>query len=568
MSQQAETSQTTAATSPVALPHEIVANAADIVMAELLTLHDHRNKQYWQKAMHIIWEQLTRVRPLVEELPSKFTIPTHIIAAEMVMRDPVVLMVVKEWPDFDKIRDTTDADVVDHPWYQIGWPVNKGKGHTVPLEPLQISDTAPTAAETLEEPHGRSTSRAAPTGTRPRSRRPPKRTRSVAASDVDVSTVTAGASAGHGRLIAALATPAAGYIPIAKEDRCDRCTEKNLPCAVKPGSACWQCSCQKYRCSIFAGVKAARSQSRQPRSRAVTEASDGAVERPQTVAANRPSSQHRPQSPSPRPSATISSEPTTPVRQTHKRCAATRGMTPATGKATTSAAASSCRQIFDGVVIVTPSWRQSGRQTSSLASRRAATSQSRLTTPSCPVTPNATPMERMEEEIAALRQQHMETVQDLLDTCHELADTQWALADTQTELQTLADVVKALWQRLYPLPHSSPDAPGPSHPSAVGFAITSHQAVIPTDGARILDLAPTTMVQEVAINTSILQSLPGDMLLAPSTFLPPTHHFPYPSTTGVGEAPPPIYVSLGAVANDAGGDDSNDQNAANWMDVD
>ncbi|KAI6153463.1 hypothetical protein BKA82DRAFT_27875 [Pisolithus tinctorius] len=295
MSQQAETSQTATAASPVALPREIVANAADIVMAELLALHDHRNKQYWQKAMHVIWEQLTRVRPLVEELPSKFTIPTHLIAAEMVMRDPVVLTAVKEWPDFDKIRDATDADVADHPWYQIGRPVNKGKG------------------------------RAAPTGTWPRSRRPPKRTRSVAASDADVSTATAGASASCGRSIAGLATPAAGYIPVAEEDRCDRCTEKNLPCAVKPGSACWQCSCRKYRCSIFAGVKAARSQSRRPRSRTVTEASDGAVERPQTVAANRPPSRHRPQSPSPGPSATISSEPTTPAWQTRKRRAATRG---------------------------------------------------------------------------------------------------------------------------------------------------------------------------------------------------------------------------------------------------
>ncbi|KAI6137975.1 hypothetical protein BKA82DRAFT_35145 [Pisolithus tinctorius] len=137
-------------------------------------------------------------------------------------------------------------------------------------------------------------------------------------------------------------------------------------------------------------------------------------------------------------------------------------------------------------------------------------------------------MECMEEEIAALWQQHMEMAQDLLDTHCELADTQQALADMQTKFQTLFDVVKALHQCLYPLPHSSPDAPGPSHPSTVGFAITSHQAVIPTDGARILDLAPTTMVQEVAIDTSILQSLLGDMLLAPSTFLPPTHHFPYP----------------------------------------
>ncbi|KAI6140507.1 hypothetical protein BKA82DRAFT_33826 [Pisolithus tinctorius] len=177
-------------------------------------------------------------------------------------------------------------------------------------------------------------------------------------------------------------------------------------------------------------------------------------------------------------------------------------------------------------------------------------------------------MECMEEEITALQQQHMEMAQDLLDTHCELADTQQALADTQTKLQMLCNLVEALHQHLYLLPHSSPDAPGPSHPSPICFAIMSHQAVIPTDGARILDLAPTTMVQEVAIDTSILQNLPGDMLLAPSTSLPPTHHFAYSSTPGVGEAQPPIYVSLGAVANHAGGDNANDKDATNWMEVD
>ncbi|KAI6154698.1 hypothetical protein BKA82DRAFT_23398 [Pisolithus tinctorius] len=194
--------------------------------------------------------------------------------------------------------------------------------------------------------------------------------------------------------------------------------------------------------------------------------------------------------------------------------AAARSMT------TTLAAPSSHRQIFDGVVIVTPSWWQSGQQTSSLTSWGAATSESHLTTPSHPVTPNATPMERMEEEITALWQQHMEMAQDLLDTCHELANTQQALADTQTELQLLCNLVKALCQCLYPLPHSSPNAPGPSHPSLISFAIMSHQAVVPTDGARILDPVPTMMVQEVVIDSSILQNLPSDMLLAPSTFLP------------------------------------------------
>ncbi|KAI6149898.1 hypothetical protein BKA82DRAFT_23463 [Pisolithus tinctorius] len=196
MSQHAETSQTTAtaATPSITLPHEIVTNAVDIVMAELLMLHNHRNKQYWKKAMHVIWEQLTHVCPLVEELPSKFTIPTHIIATEMIMRDPVELTVLKEWPNFDKIQDAMDADVADHQWYQIGRPVNKGKGHAVPLEPLQISDIAAATADTLEEPHGQSTSHAAPTGTHPR--------------------MTATASTGHGCSIAALATPAAGYMPV------------------------------------------------------------------------------------------------------------------------------------------------------------------------------------------------------------------------------------------------------------------------------------------------------------------------------------------------------------------
>ncbi|KAI5996889.1 hypothetical protein F5J12DRAFT_785304 [Pisolithus orientalis] len=411
----------------------------------------------------------THVHPLAEELPSKFTIPTHIITAKMIMTDPVVLTALKEWPNFDKIRDTMDANVVDHLWYQIERPINKGKWHAVPLDPLQISDNAAATADTLEEPCGQSTSCTAPTGTWPRSQRPQKHTRSVAASDANISMATAGASAGCGHSVAALATPAAGYMPVAEEDQCN--------------------------------------------------------------------------SPSPGPSATISLEPTTPMWQTQKWWAATRSMTPATGKTTTLATPSSCRQIFDGVVIVTPSWQQS-------------------------VTPNATPMECMEEEIAALQQQHMEMAQDLLDTHHELANTQQALADTQTKLQMLCNLVEALHQHLYPLPHSSPDAPGPSCPSPTGFAITSHQAVIPTDGARILDLVPTTMVQGVAIDTSILQNLPGDMLLAPSTFLPPPHHFAYSSTAGVGEAQPPIYVSLGAVANHASGNNADDEDAANWMDID
>ncbi|KAI5980402.1 hypothetical protein F5J12DRAFT_789305 [Pisolithus orientalis] len=235
-------------------------------------------------------------------------------------------------------------------------------------------------------------------------------------------------------------------------------------------------------------------------------------------------------------------------------------MTPATGKTTTSATPSSHRQIFNGVVIITPFWQQSGWQTSSPASWGAATSQSHLTTPSHPVTPNATPIEQMEEESVALWQQHMETAHNLLDTCCKLANAQWALADTQTKLQMLCNVVEALCQHLYPLPHSSPNAPGPSHPSPISFAITSHQAVVPTDGARILDLVPTMMVQDVVIDTSILQNLLGDMLLAPSTLLP------LPPL--VGEAQPPIYVSLGAVANHASGDNADDEDATNWMDTD
>ncbi|KAI6149899.1 hypothetical protein BKA82DRAFT_23462 [Pisolithus tinctorius] len=177
-------------------------------------------------------------------------------------------------------------------------------------------------------------------------------------------------------------------------------------------------------------------------------------------------------------------------------------------------------------------------------------------------------MEHMEEDITTLQQQNMETAQDLMHTHCKLANTQQALANTQTELQTLCGVVKALHQHLYPLPHPSPDVPGPSCPSPIKFAITSHQAVIPTDGARILDLAPTMMVQEVVIDTNILQNLPGDMLSACSTFLLPTHHFGYSSTTGMGEAQPPIYVSFGTVANHASGDDADDEDATNWMDLD
>ncbi|KAI5993099.1 hypothetical protein F5J12DRAFT_786084 [Pisolithus orientalis] len=277
MFQHTEASQTAATTPSIALPHEIVTNAADIVMAELLMLHDHRNKQYWKRAMHVIWEQLTHVHPLVEELPSKLTIPTHIIPSKMIMRDLVVLTALKEWPNFDKL---------EMQWMPMLWTIHGTR---------------------LESP------------------------------------------------------------------------------SIRP--------INQLHCSYWHSAQ-------------------------KSTAAE--------------------------AYKTWKWWAATRSMTPTTGKTTTSAAPSSCRQIFNGVVIVTPSWQQSGQQMSSPASQGAATSQSHLTTPSHPVTPNATPIEHMEEEITALWQQHMETAQDLLDTCCKVADTQQALADTQTKLQMLCDLVEAL----------------------------------------------------------------------------------------------------------------------------
>ncbi|KAI5985810.1 hypothetical protein F5J12DRAFT_898889 [Pisolithus orientalis] len=95
---------------------------------ELSGLDANRNWQYGQKAMNVIWEQLGHVCPLVEDLPSKFTIPTHLIATEMWRKDSTELTTLKQWPDFDKIWDATDTDIVDHQWYQVGRPVANGKG--------------------------------------------------------------------------------------------------------------------------------------------------------------------------------------------------------------------------------------------------------------------------------------------------------------------------------------------------------------------------------------------------------------------------------------------------------
>ncbi|KAI5988243.1 hypothetical protein F5J12DRAFT_898265 [Pisolithus orientalis] len=64
------------------------------------------------------------------------------------------------------------------------------------------------------------------------------------------------------------------------------------------------------------------------------------------------------------------------------------------------------------------------------------------------------------------------------------------------------------------------------------------------------DLAPTTIVQEVAINPDILHNLPG-----PSVDVRVTGQMP-------------IYLSLGTAANDANEDDADDEGVATWMDVD
>ncbi|KAI5983740.1 hypothetical protein F5J12DRAFT_787735 [Pisolithus orientalis] len=139
MSEQAQSSQATTTIPPITLPCKIVTYAADIVLEELSGLESNRNRQYWQKAMNVIWEQLGHVHPLVEELPSKSTIPTHLIAAAKWMKDLAMLTELKQWPDFDQIRDAGDTNVVNHPWYQVGQPMDKGKGQEVPSEPIQLS---------------------------------------------------------------------------------------------------------------------------------------------------------------------------------------------------------------------------------------------------------------------------------------------------------------------------------------------------------------------------------------------------------------------------------------------
>lgn len=68
-------------------------------------------------------------------------------------------------------------------------------------------------------------------------------------------TPAASASVGnYGRSMAHIHTPAEGFEVAEEGEKCIRCRKKNLPRAVKPGRACWQCYCSRSGCSTFAAT--------------------------------------------------------------------------------------------------------------------------------------------------------------------------------------------------------------------------------------------------------------------------------------------------------------------------
>ena len=127
------------------------------------------------------------------------------------MTDPVTVHKMKKWPPWDVIRNSTDAEFVNHPWYKIqekpanGGVCDKGKGREEPsVMETEVSIPASVDTEPVDvrmedgdsgqgkNAHGHTKSHAInalSTRGRNKSRRRSKSVKSAATVDSDDSTV-------------------------------------------------------------------------------------------------------------------------------------------------------------------------------------------------------------------------------------------------------------------------------------------------------------------------------------------------------------------------------------------
>ncbi|KAL4063646.1 hypothetical protein V8B97DRAFT_1920350 [Scleroderma yunnanense] len=110
---------TLAAVPPVLDAADIIAAATGVIKAKLHSLQENPNACYWREVVHVVWEQLFHVCPMIQQLPPSFMMPNHVIAANHWMPSLAMVEQTKSWPDWDKIIDTPNADLQDHAWYQL-----------------------------------------------------------------------------------------------------------------------------------------------------------------------------------------------------------------------------------------------------------------------------------------------------------------------------------------------------------------------------------------------------------------------------------------------------------------
>ena len=230
------------------------------------------------------------------------------------MPSPASVMETKKWPDWDRICNASDTDLEDHAWYRLRLqprdepapsvdkgksrasdgsgdtnaieeprgriqtrPVQQEKRHSLQRtkriklevpEPVVDNDNNETFTATAATPAASASTRnCGRTRTRPaqqdkhshsHSHQRTKLVKSEPTVDTDSDEkLTPAASASvenYGRSMAHIHTAAEGF-EVAKEgEKCIMCRKKNLPCAVKPGRACWQCYCSRSGCSTFAAT--------------------------------------------------------------------------------------------------------------------------------------------------------------------------------------------------------------------------------------------------------------------------------------------------------------------------
>ncbi|KIM55630.1 hypothetical protein SCLCIDRAFT_30180 [Scleroderma citrinum Foug A] len=81
----------------------IVAHVAQQLTSYTDSLSRSGNPDYWWKVVDVVWHELTLVRGVVNHLPAGFVMPTHLIAMDHFMTDPVTVRKTKKWPPWDEV---------------------------------------------------------------------------------------------------------------------------------------------------------------------------------------------------------------------------------------------------------------------------------------------------------------------------------------------------------------------------------------------------------------------------------------------------------------------------------